>query len=450
MKLFGGVHVPDSGAIRLGGAPVVLTSPQEAIRAGVVVIPQEMRVAAAQSVAENVMLGDLPVTRLFGVLPCIDRKAMRARTLELLDHFDVSIDPDRPVSELNFAERQIVMIARALNHRARFLIFDEPTAALEAREVERLFNVIRRLKGLNVAIAFISHYLDEIATIADTCSILRDGRVVEHSASDGVPPREEIVRLMTGRDIEEFHGAGKRAIGAPLLTRDTASETPNDVGEFAVHEREILGLAGLMGGGMTEFLRAIYGAGGASQPVQLKNFNVEIASPSDAIANGIGLVPRERAQGLVLGMSVRENIVLPNLTKFSNMRGIDKPAVDRFVAGLIDALDIRPGDPDKVVRELSGGNQQKVIFARWLAGHIDILLLDEPTHGVDIGAKSQIHILMDEFAAKGGGIAFASTEMAEVLAVSDSVLAMRSGQFVARISRSGEYNERALRNALHS
>lgn len=451
MKLFGGVHVPDEGEIRLGGKTVTLHSPHEAIRSGVVVIQQEMRVVRAQTVAENVMLGDLPTTRFLGFLPAIDRRKMRDRTSELLEQFGVRIDPDRRLDELGFAERQIVMIARALNHRAKFLILDEPTAALEAREIENLFAVIQRLKSMDVAIAFISHYLEEIATIADTCSILRDGRLIPHSAGAGVPQRGEIVRLMTGRDVEEFHAAGSRMPGEALLRVDPKTERSRQaIGEISIHEREILGLAGLLGGGMTEFLRSVYGAGDAPRTVRLKNFSIAIEAPSQAIDHGIGLVPRERSQGLIMGMTVRENIILPNLMKFTGWRGLDKRAIDRFVANIVDALDIRPRDPGRLVRELSGGNQQKVIFARWLAGHVDLLLLDEPTHGVDIGAKSQIHRLMDDFAAKGGGIVFASSEMAEIMAISDSVLVMRSGEFVARIARDGEFTERALRTALHS
>ncbi len=451
MKLFGGVHLPDEGEIRLGGKAVSLFSPHEAIHSGVVVIPQEMRVVPAQTVAENVMLGDLPTTRFFGILPALDRKKMRIRTAELLDQFGVRIDPDRRLEELGFAERQIVMIARALNHSAKFLIMDEPTAALETREIENLFAVIQHLKAMDVAIAFISHYLEEIAVIADTCSILRDGRVIPHSAGDGLPHRDEIVRLMTGRDVEEFHAAGSRSPGAALMNVDPpTTKSRQAVGEIAVHEREILGLAGLLGGGMTEFLRSVYGAGSVPRTVRLKNFSIVIETPSQAIGHGIGLVPRERAQGLIMGMTVRENIILPNLTRFTGWRGLDKRAIDKFVANIVAALDIRPRDPDRQVRDLSGGNQQKVIFARWLAGHIDLLLLDEPTHGVDIGAKSHIHRLMDQFAEEGRGIVFASSEMAEIMAVSDTVLAMRSGEFVARISRDGDFNERALRTALLS
>jgi ABC-type sugar transport system ATPase subunit len=218
----------------------------------------------------------------------------------------------------------------------------------------------------------------------------------------------------------------------------------------SVRRHEIVGLAGLLGSGTTEVLTGLFGAGADRAPVRLRSLEVSFRSPSEAIEHGIGLVPSERNQGLVMGLTVRENIVLPNIDRLKKLGCLDRSAIDRLVGELMESVDIRPRDPDKLVRELSGGNQQKVIFARWLAGHADLLLLDEPTHGIDVGAKAQIHRLMRAFAERGGGLLFASSEMLEVLSISDRVIAMRHGDLVASLSRDGDYTERALRRALGS
>jgi len=447
MKIFGGIHQADKGRILINGREIKFGTPGDALAAGVIVIPQELQVVASQSVAENVLLGQLPEKSTMGFLPGIDRKAMAQRTSELLQKFYLNIDPNLEVERLSFAERQIVMIARALNHQAKFLILDEPTAALETREVDRIFEVIETLKGLEVAVAFVSHRLDEVETIADFCTIFRDGRKVEHN-SGNVPSQTEMARLMTGRDLEKIHHGGSRSVSEPVIQIDHTNSGTKETHKVSVGKGEILGLAGLLGAGMTEFLLGSFGAGEKNNAITIGGFRVDLSSPAVAIKQGIGLVPNERSQGLIMGLTVRENIILPNLNKFTTRRGLDNRAITKFVTELIEAVDIRPQAPDKIVRELSGGNQQKVIFARWLAGHVNVLLLDEPTHGVDVGAKAQIHKIMNEFAEKGGGIVFASSELTEVLSISDSVLTMRSGDIVARISRRDEYNEKVLREAL--
>jgi ABC-type sugar transport system ATPase subunit len=444
IKILGGVHAPDGGGLVIDGAPTALASPRDALAAGIVVIPQEMRVVSAQTVAENVMMGHVPTRRAFGLLPAVDRPAMRDRAAALLARLNLEIDPDLMVGHLPFAERQLIMIARALSRDARVLILDEPTAALEAREVDRLFEVIASLKAAGVGMVYVSHRLDEVERLADRCTILRDGRVVE-MFTRGRLDRENMIRLMTGRDLEELHRPHDRQFGRLLLEVEHAAA---DAGQMAVREREVVGLAGLLGSGTTEALRRMFGAGATRSPIRLHGQSIDLRSPAQAIRRGIGLVPAERGEGLVMALTVRENIVLPNLNRLSRVWRLDRAAVDRLVAELMESVDIRPRDPDRPVRELSGGNQQKVIFARWLAGHADILLLDEPTHGVDVGAKAQIHRLMRRFAEDGGGIVFSSSEMIEVLSISDGVIALRHGEIVARLSRDGDYTERALRQAL--
>jgi ABC-type sugar transport system ATPase subunit len=379
-----------------------------------------------------VLLGHIPVRRRFGIVPEIDRARMRERAASLIGRLNLAVDVDTPVGALSYAERQLVMIARALGRDARVLVLDEPTASLEAREVERLFDVIENLKSDGVGLVYVSHRLDEVERIADRVTVLRDGRKVGEGAR-GELSQQDMIRLMTGRDLDRsYRESAARAAGETLV----------EDGTIRVRERETVGLAGLLGSGTTDMLLRLYGAG--SKRSATETFD----SPADAIASGIGLVPGERGLGLIMGLTVRENIVLPNLDRLKTTVGLNRKAIDRLVADLIETVDIRPPDPDKPVRELSGGNQQKVIFARWLAGHAKVLLLDEPTHGIDVGAKAQIHALMDRFAADGGGIVFASSEMVEVMSVSDSVVAVRDGKVVARLDRDGDYTERALRDAL--
>jgi len=400
-----------------------------------------MNVVPAQSVAENVLLSHIPMRRLLGLLPGVDRSAMRAQSIALLRRLNFQVDPSTPVGELGHAERQLVMIARALSHDAKLLILDEPTASLEAREVERLFDVVATLKRSGVAIIYISHRLDEIEQLADRVTVLRDGQVV-HSGRNGEIDRDELIRMITGRDLEGLGAHEPLAPGKPLLNTD----------DVAVCEHQIVGLAGLLGSGTTAMLRRLFGAERSDAPIRLGGVAKHFHSPADAIAGRIGFVPGERRLGLIAGLTVRENILLPQLDKLSGITGLNKKAADTIVRELVETVDLRPPDPDRLVRTLSGGNQQKVLFARWLAAHVDILLLDEPTHGIDVGAKAQIHRLMRRFAEEGGGVIFASAETLDVVSYSDNVIALRKGEVVARISRDDgdAYSERNLRIALGS
>ena len=417
IRILGGVHRPDHGVICVDGQERHFASPRDAIAAGIVTIPQELRLVPALSIAENIALGDLPV-RKFGPLAVIDRGSMRREAHDVLAQLDFDPDPDRPVASLGFAERQLVAIAKALRRKCRIFILDEPTAALEKREIERLFSVLARMQGRGTAIVYISHRLDEVVAIADRCTVLRDGRVADVSAR-GEFAVHDLVGAMTGRTAEEVTAA-PIAPGKVLLEAAT----------IRLRAREVVGLAGLLGSGAGAMLRRLF-----------KN-------PAGAIAAGIGMVPPERALGLVMNQSVRDNILLPNLAALSRLGVIDRAAGDRIVAEVMELVDIRPRRPRLRVSSLSGGNQQKVILAKWLARRIAVLLLDEPTQGIDVAAKAQIHALIRDFVARGGGALLHSSDLGELVRLCDSVLAVRQGRIAATLDRAAGLDEPKLRAAI--
>ena len=440
IRILGGVWRPDRGTIWVNGAERHFASPRDAIAAGIVTIPQELRLVPALSIAENIALGDLPVRR-FGPLALVDRAQMRAAARAVLAQLDFDPDPDRPVASLGFAERQLVAIAKALRRQCRVFILDEPTAALEKREIERLFAVLTRMKAQGTAIIYISHHLDEVVTIADRCTILRDGRVAAVSRR-GAFSAHDLVAAMTGR-------AAQAAVVAPFAPGELLLQArPDGVAALTLRAREVIGLAGLLGSGSGRIIRALFGV--AKEPIAIKlGAGVRrLKSPADAIAAGIGMVPGERSLGLIMNQSVRDNILLPNLAALARMGWLDRRAGDRIVAELMELVDIRPRRPQLRAGALSGGNQQKVILAKWLARRIAVLLLDEPTQGIDVAAKAQIHGLIRDFVARGGGALIHSSDLAELSRLCDGVLAVRQGRIAATLDRASGLDEPALRAAI--
>jgi ABC-type sugar transport system ATPase subunit len=439
VRIIGGVHRPDQGEIEVDGGACRFASPHDAIAAGIAVIPQEPRLVPALSIAENIALGALPVRRAWGI-PVVDRARMREVALAHLAQLDLAPDVDRRVDRLTFAERQLVAIAKALRQRCRLLILDEPTAALETREIARLFAVLARMKTQGTAIIYVSHRLDEVVLLADRCTVLRDGRVVATSRR-GAFNVADLVHAMTGRTAADV-------VAEPNAPGDVRLE---DVGERAdgvrVHANEVVGLAGLLGSGTDRVLRRLFGVGGRGT-VNIDGKPRRIARPTNAIRAGIGMVPGERRLGLVPSLSVRDNILLPSLDRLTRAGVVDRAAGDALVARLMELLDIRPRRPELRAGALSGGNQQKVIMAKWLAREVGVLLLDEPTQGVDVAAKAQIHALIRDFARNGGGVLLGSSDLSEIARLCDSVLAMRAGRVTERIARAGGFDEKRLHAAI--
>ena len=435
MKILSGAQAPDSGSIRVEGRPVMIESPRAAHDLGIITIYQELSLVNALSVGENIFLGDLP-TRSGGSWQ-VDWPEVWRRSAELLGRVGLRIRPQTLVRELSVAQKQMVEIARALARNVRLLILDEPTSSLTERETERLFAIIAALKEQGVGIAYISHRLGEVFRIAQRVTVLRDGKLV------GTVPVAEasedlLVRMMVGRDLSRLF-AHARETNAPVrlgVRGLCRGKVLHDV-DLDVRAGEIVGLAGLVGAGRTELVRCLFGADRIDRgEILLDRKSVAIRHPGDAVDLGIALVPEDRKlQALVLGMGIRENLSLPILDRlgspFFPSRGQERALAEEFIT----SLSIRTPHMEQRVAALSGGNQQKVVIARWLATKPKVLILDEPTRGIDVGAKAEVHALIARLAEAGVAILMVSSELPEILGMSHRILVMRGGRIVAEMSR---------------
>jgi rhamnose transport system ATP-binding protein len=446
VRLLAGVQRPDEGEVLLDGEPVDFHGPADARDRGVAVIYQEPTLFPDLSVAENVMMGRHPL----GALRRIDRRALHRTVAELLDRLGVKLDPEQPVRGLSIADQQIVEIAKALSFDARVLIMDEPTAALSGHEVERLFGVVRTLRERGAAVLFISHRLDEIFTIGDTVTVLRDGEVT-HDGPTAELNTDELVRRMVGRELSQLFPKQAAEIGETVLRVDrlTREGVFIDV-SFEVRRGEIVALAGLVGAGRSEVARAIFGIdrpdGGH---VEVGGRQLKPGSPAAAMRAGIGLVPEDRRQqGLVMELSIERNVGLTRLQALGGKLGvIGSGAEAKLASDWATKLQLKFQKLADPVGFLSGGNQQKVVLAKWLATSPTVLIIDEPTRGIDVGTKAEVHRLMSELAGQGLAVLMISSELPEVLGMADRVLVMHEGRIARELSRADADEESVMRAA---
>ncbi|MEM7024779.1 MAG: sugar ABC transporter ATP-binding protein [Pseudomonadota bacterium] len=448
IKIISGLYQPDAGTIQLDGEQIQFSSPHDAQRRGIATIFQELLLFPELTVAENIFMGHAPRTR-FGA---IDWSAMRTKAQELLASLDIhDLDPSRVVGSLTVGNRQRVEIAKALSQDARILIMDEPTAALTEADVERLFKIVRLLRERGVGIVYISHRLEEVFALADRVTVLRDGAYVATRDVAEVT-EDDLINMMVGRTIENLFPKLEARIGQPLLELRGLSRRPafHDV-DLSLREGEIVGLAGLVGSGRSDVAQAIFGlAPSESGEMLLDGKPAQITSAGQAKRLGIAYVPEDRGtQGLIKPMTLRENISLAVLRQVAPAWFIDRRAETNLAEQSISQFQIRASSVEQVADKLSGGNQQKVVLGKWLATTPRVLIMDEPTRGIDIGAKSEIHRLMSELAQKGLAILMISSELPEILGMSDRVLVMREGTIVAEFARA-EATQEAIAAAMMS
>lgn len=435
IKVLAGAHQPDGGEITWRGSPTVLKTPITAMRLGIATIYQELDLVQGLSVAENVFLGHEPTSAGF-VVRTREGRTAAAALLKRLGHPE--IDPARPVGELSAAQQQIVSMARALSHDVRLIVMDEPSAALDPDEVANLFRIVASLIADGVAVVYISHRLEEIRRIGDRVTVLKDGRAVAGGLPAESTPTRDIVAMMTGRNVEYVFpprpGAGRAGTGTePVLKVQGLTRK----GEFApvdleLRPGEIVGLAGLVGSGRSEILETIYGARRATEgQVTVAGRPLRPGSVRAAVAAGIGLAPEERkAQALLMLESVTRNVSVSSMSRFSRAGWLDRGAERKAARAATRELSLRPDNPDTPVRTLSGGNQQKAVLARWLLRGCRVLLLDEPTRGVDVGARAELYAVIRRLADEGLAVLLVSSEVPEVLGLADRVLVLREGHVV--------------------
>jgi ABC-type sugar transport system ATPase subunit len=430
IKILGGAQRPDRGSITIAGAPVQIHSPADAIAAGIGVIYQEFNLIPALTAWENIFLGREQTTAGW-----IRRKDERRRAQALFERIGVRVPLDVPCRELSVAQQQIVEIAKALSQEVRILVMDEPSAALTPREVARLMTIIRDLQAHGIGVIYISHRLDEVFEIADRTLVLRDGAYVGEAPTSQLT-RQRVIEMMVGRTLEqEFpkqrHERGEARLVVRGLSRGSAVR---DV-SFDVRRGEVLGITGLVGAGRTELARLIFGADRATAgTITLDGRPLAIRTPRAAIRAGICLLTEDRkSQGLVLNQSVRANFGLPNLPQFTRFGFVQQRAERDAFARYVASLHIRIPHQEQLARYLSGGNQQKVVLAKWLQRNAEVIIFDEPTRGIDVGAKYEIYLLVNELAAAGKAIVMISSELPEVLGMSDRILVMHDGRITGQI-----------------
>ncbi|MGI4787708.1 MAG: sugar ABC transporter ATP-binding protein [Janthinobacterium lividum] len=446
MKILAGALKADGGTILLNGQAVEISTPQQAMDLGIGIIYQELNLAPHLSIAENIFLGREP--RL--VPGWIDGRKMRRDASALMTDLGMTMDVRTPVGSLSVAQRQMVEIAKATSRQARVLAMDEPSATLTAHELENLWRLIRRLQSQGIGIVYISHRMDEVFQIADAVTVLRDGKIVGSAPINEIG-RDDVVRLMVGRDLDETYPkivveAGRPVLEVSNLSRRGVLENIS----FTVHAGEVVALAGLVGSGRTEIARCLFGADKWSAgEMRLDGKPFRPDSPNDAIAAGIGFVTEDRKeQGVVLSLTVRENISLASLEKVAQLGFIRRGAERTEAQASVARLRVRTPSVEQQVGNLSGGNQQKVVLGKWLETPLKLLILDEPTRGIDVGAKREIYGIMNDLAAQGVAILMISSELPEVLGMADKIIVVRDGRIAGQLSRDEATQEKVGQLAL--
>ncbi|QUQ71082.1 sugar ABC transporter ATP-binding protein [Kutzneria sp. CA-103260] len=437
IKVLTGVYQPDGGQLLLDGEPVSFGRPLDAQAAGISTVYQEVNLVPSMSVAQNLFLGHEPRNRL----RLIDFAAMQAQARELLSELGINVDPRRQLRTLGLGVQQMIAVARSVRARAKVVIMDEPSSSLEPREVETLFEVIRRLHERDVAILYVSHRLEELYQICDTVTVLRDGQVV-HSGPLAEIGRLELVATMLGRTLSSesdrtaFVGEHDSAERTVLRGKGLRRRTVLEGVDLTVHPGEVVGLGGLLGSGRTETMKALVGLQPLDEgEIEVAGKRIRAGSTPAAIRAGLVLVPEDRkAEGIIPNLSVRENIVLAALPRLSVAGIVSKRKQREIVDTFMRRLRIKAASPEQRVSELSGGNQQKVMLARWLAMSPKVLLLDEPTRGIDVGAKAEVQALVDELASQGLGIVMVSSDLEELVEGADRVVVLREGASVAELT----------------
>jgi ABC-type sugar transport system ATPase subunit len=442
-RVLAGIHAPDSGRITFDDRPVDFASPSEALAAGVAMVHQELVFCGNLSVAENLCLGALPRTAGF-----LSRGAMRQRAEAMLATIGADLDVGRPVAELTIGQQQMVQIAGAVGRGARVLVFDEPTSSLSQVEAERLYALVDRLKTEKVTSVYVTHRLDEVFRLCDAVTVLRDGRHVTTRPVAGLE-RPALIEMMIGRRLAEYFPLHVDSTPGEPLLRVARLSSPAGVHDvsFSVRAGEIVGVAGLVGSGRSEMAHALFGLDpAATGDVEIGGRRGRPRSPDEAIARGLGLVPEDRKRhGLVLSMSVLANGTLATLERFSRSVFVSRSAERRDTDPILRRLRLESSRLDAPAVTLSGGNQQKVVLTKWLAARCRVLILDEPTRGVDIGAKAEMHGLIDELAAAGHAVLLISSELPEVLNLSSRILVFRAGRIVGELSRREATQEAVMR-----
>lgn len=427
IKILAGALSADSGTVYLHGRPQVHTNPAAVRKAGVAVIYQDLHIVPQLSVAANIFLHDLPARRI-GRVPFLRHGAMISQARDLLDGLEFDIDPTASVAGLGRAQRQQVEIAKALAEQAKIFIMDEPTASLESREVQKLFGIIRKLRSQGTSVIFVSHRLDEVLEIADRVTVFRDGRVVGTRDREHLDP-DQLVHMIVGRQEERTVDdcgweRGELLLEAERITGRGVTEPVS----LQVRQGDLTAATGLIGSGYSDLLTLLCGHQRVTAGSVRARGGGQVRSIGDAFSGGIGYVPEDRKQeGLVPMLSIEDNIVLANLGKVSRWGFMSRSKCRALVEPLMKSLHIRAPSRHTIVNEISGGNQQKVVIARWLAADVDVIGMIEPTHGIDVGAKAEVHDLMRRFAAEHGAVVFSSSELPEVLSLSHRVLAFRRG-----------------------